>query len=267
MKNRQKSGVVSSDDEEPGRMLLSMQWGLVPSWHKGDPKDFNFNMINCRSDTLMEKKSFQKALEKGQRCVVLCDGFYEWHTGKDKDKQPYYIQLKDSMNAPQVENEENRYPDATASKEQGSDVASSEKQKPMVKMAGLFDRQMSEQHGELYTYTVITVAASQSFSWLHHRMPAILDSEDAVEKWLDVDTVKGSEALKLLVPTDCLSWYPVSSHVNNVRNDSAQCTKKIDLAKQSAAKKKSSNLMSMWLSKGEKRKGEPNVEGSAKKLK
>jgi len=138
----------------------------------------------------------------------------------------------------------------------------------MVRMAGLFDRQVSEQHGELYTYTVITVAASKSFSWLHHRMPAILESEGAVEKWLDVDSVKGSEAMKLLVPTDCLSWYPVSSHVNSVRNDTAQCIKKIDLAKQCAAKKKSSNLMSMWLSKGEKRKGDSDgVECGAKKVK
>lgn len=27
----------------------------------------------------------------GKRCVVVCDGFYEWQTTKGKTKQPYFI--------------------------------------------------------------------------------------------------------------------------------------------------------------------------------
>ena len=65
---------ATDNEEKSERILLPMQWGLVPSWHKGDPKKFSFNMINCRCDTLTEKKSFMKALEKGQRCVVLAEG-------------------------------------------------------------------------------------------------------------------------------------------------------------------------------------------------
>ena len=66
---------AKANEETSERIILPMQWGLIPSWHKGDPKDFSFNMINCRCDTLTEKKSFLKAIEKGQRCVVLVDGY------------------------------------------------------------------------------------------------------------------------------------------------------------------------------------------------
>jgi len=65
---------IGTNEEYSERILVPMQWGLVPSWHKGDPKKFSFNMINCRCDTITEKKSFAKALENGQRCVVLAEG-------------------------------------------------------------------------------------------------------------------------------------------------------------------------------------------------
>ncbi|XP_064616446.1 abasic site processing protein HMCES-like [Liolophura sinensis] len=73
-----------------GRVLMPMQWGLVPSWHKGDPKSVMYNMNNCRSDGMLQKKSFKGPLEKGRRCVVLADGFFEWKRDKS-EKQPYYI--------------------------------------------------------------------------------------------------------------------------------------------------------------------------------
>jgi len=245
--------------EQGERTLVAMQWGLVPSWHKGNPKDFNFNMINCRSDTLFEKKSFQKALEKGQRCVVLADGFFEWQTSstkenaRGKDKQPFYIQLKDSVRAHLDEDipGESKLPGAS---------------KQMLPMAGLYDVQESEELGKLYTFSIITVAASSSFQWLHHRMPAMLESASAVEKWLDVDNVSPKEVHKLLVPTNCLEWYPVSTFVNNVRNDTEACIKKIDLQKITKKKEASSNLMSSWLSKSVKREGEKN-DAATKKAK
>lgn len=52
-----------------------MRWGLIPSWHRGDPKEFTYNMSNARSDTLLDKRSFKSPLEKGNRCVVLAEGY------------------------------------------------------------------------------------------------------------------------------------------------------------------------------------------------
>ena len=58
----------------PERVLQPMKWGLVPSWHRGDLKEFKYNMSNARSDSLLKKKSFKSLLEKGKRCVVLAEG-------------------------------------------------------------------------------------------------------------------------------------------------------------------------------------------------
>lgn len=58
------------------RIIAPMRWGLVPSWFKeSDPSKLPFNITNCRSDTMMEKRSFKVPLGKGRRCVVLADGF------------------------------------------------------------------------------------------------------------------------------------------------------------------------------------------------
>ena len=56
------------------RELCLMQWGLIPSWHKGNPAGMGYKMNNCRSEGMTEKVSFKKPFEKGRRCVVLADG-------------------------------------------------------------------------------------------------------------------------------------------------------------------------------------------------
>ncbi len=55
-------------------VIQPMHWGLVPSWHKGDPKSIAYKMNNARSDGMLERVSFKRPLEKGRRCVVLVDG-------------------------------------------------------------------------------------------------------------------------------------------------------------------------------------------------
>lgn len=41
----------------------------------------------------------------------------------------------------------------------------------------------------VYTYTIITIEASKTLEWMHDRMPALLDGDDAVDKWLDSENV------------------------------------------------------------------------------
>ena len=71
-----KSGAQHTKQEivDDERELQAMKWGLVPSWHRGDPASFGYKMNNARIESITEKKSFKGPLEKGRRCVVLAEG-------------------------------------------------------------------------------------------------------------------------------------------------------------------------------------------------
>ncbi|EEC19729.1 hypothetical protein IscW_ISCW013677 [Ixodes scapularis] len=59
---------------DEGVIMTSMRWGLVPSWHTSDPRNFLFNTVNCRVEECMERRSFKGAIAAGRRCVVPAEG-------------------------------------------------------------------------------------------------------------------------------------------------------------------------------------------------
>ncbi|KUF92742.1 Embryonic stem cell-specific 5-hydroxymethylcytosine-binding protein [Phytophthora nicotianae] len=70
--------------------LQAMRWGLVPSFTKANAKPDHFLMFNARSENLRERPAFKRLLES-KRCVVLCEGYYEWQQVDKREKQPYYF--------------------------------------------------------------------------------------------------------------------------------------------------------------------------------
>jgi len=173
-----RNGDDAADDGE-SRELVMLRWGLVPFWAK-DPAIGN-RMINARAETVAEKPAFRAAYRR-RRCVVLADGFYEWHRD-GSIKVPYYISL--------------------ASEE------------PFA-FAGLWERWENKESGEsLQTATLITTAANDFLTSLHHRMPVILEP-DRAECWL-----AGNEDLLDTAAQDCppLKAWPVDRRVNYARNE------------------------------------------------
>nr|XP_039267626.1 abasic site processing protein HMCES-like [Styela clava] len=268
---KKKMTKKDDDSDEQGHegVITLMKWGLVPLWVK-DPKQAQYKMNNARSDTMLSKASYKKPLEKGQRCVVLADGFYEWNTTKT-EKQPYFIYFKNKddykvKSEIKQENNDSKYDleeknnnvDAdlkesndlqpeTKDKEEGSNKINCQ----IIRMAGIFERRKSEndEEDELFTFSVITVDSHPAFGWLHHRMPAMLENDDQVRRWLDYGNVPLKEAIDLIAPKDCLEWHPVSKLVNNSRNNSPECMVKIDLTKPEVKKlSNESKRMAKWLS-------------------
>ena len=78
------------DSDERQRELVMLRWGLIPFWAK-DPAIGN-RMINARAETVAEKPSYRNAF-RHRRCVVLANGFYEWHR-EGKVKTPHFMSLK-----------------------------------------------------------------------------------------------------------------------------------------------------------------------------
>lgn len=198
------------EGEEPqpsARQLRVVSWGLVPFWAK-DPK-IGSRLINARMETVDTKPAFRAAFVS-RRCLLPADGYYEWYTterlsasGKPL-KQPFYIHPAD-----------------------GTTLA----------MAGIYEiwrdptREESDPDRFRWTCSVLTTTAQDAVGHLHDRMPLLVEPE-RYAAWLDPAAQEQPGALKdLLVPAapGRLEAYPVSTAVNNVRNNGAELLEPIPL--------------------------------------
>ncbi len=184
----QPIAVISND----GRNRLEFfQWGLVPSWAK-DPGIGN-QLINARAESLAEKPAFRSAFRR-RRCLILADGFYEWRRKPESGgrvKTPMYIRLKSG--------------------------------KPFA-FAGLWEIWRPADGEALLSCTIITTTPNALLEEIHNRMPVVL-RPDAYALWLD-PTVQDPKVLSELLrpyPASEMEAYPVSTLVNNPKNDLPAC--------------------------------------------
>jgi putative SOS response-associated peptidase YedK len=171
------AGVRETDDT--GRELAMFRWGLVPFWAK-DPAIGN-RMINARAETVSEKPSFRAAY-RHRRCLILADGFYEWKK-EGAGKVPYFISLANG--------------------------------EPFA-FAGLWETWQSKETEEIIqSATLITTAANEFISGVHHRMPVIL-RPDTADRWLAGDDELIADVTE---NSPTFQAWPVDKRVNNARNE------------------------------------------------
>jgi putative SOS response-associated peptidase YedK len=186
-------------DLATGRAVRIFQWGLVPPWAK-DTK-IGSKMINARGETVAEKPSFRSALKR-RRCLVPLTAFYEWQT---IPAEPTLLDATKLKAKPTKQPNLIERIDGT----------------PIV-AAGLWETWRDKTDPDalpLNTLTLITVAANETMSVIHDRMPAILERANWAQ-WLDTTNGDVASLCGLLVPAanDILTLRPVSTLVNNVRN-------------------------------------------------
>jgi putative SOS response-associated peptidase YedK len=176
--------IVSTSQE---RQLFPARWGFLPSWAK-DPSMGN-RMINARSETVATKPAFRHAF-RSQRCLVIADGFYEWHIREGK-KYPVYVRLKPTQ---------------------------------PFGFAGLHNVWQSPDGSAIPTCTIITTEANDLLMSIHDRMPVILPRGEKEDIWLDPLWQNQDEILSLLrpYPPEEMELYPVSRKVNSPGYDSSE---------------------------------------------
>lgn len=174
---------------ENATRLTVIRWGLIPSWAKD--ATIGNRMINARSETVHEKPSFRRPLQR-QRCLILADGFYEWKREPGgKTKTPYLIRLAD-----------------------GSPFA----------FAGLWDTWRSPEGESIQSGTILTTEPNDLMKSIHNRMPVILTPADC-PTWL----AKGDQPVEALLallrpfPAADMCATAVSTRVNNPANDDEAC--------------------------------------------
>jgi putative SOS response-associated peptidase YedK len=177
------------------RQLRTLHWGLVPSWAK-DPAIGN-RLINARVESAPDKPSFRAAFTK-RRCILPALGYYEWAQPGEQEpggpkprKQPYFIHRPDGSTLP---------------------------------MAGLYElwhdpeRERDDPDAWLWSCTVLTTQATDELGRIHDRAPLLVRA-DGYDAWLAPET-GDADPRELLVPaTVGMQADPVSTAVNNVRNN------------------------------------------------
>ena len=173
-------------DQQGGRELILMRWGLVPLWAKD--LSMGARAINARAESVAEKPAFRDAFER-RRCLVPTDGFFEWEK-KGKVRQPWRIgPVEDGLMA----------------------------------LAGIWERWRAPAGGVVRSYAVVTTEANELVAPLHDRMPVVIPPERFSE-WLDPETPQ--DDLKRLLrpyPAERMKAEPISRRLNDVRNDDAAC--------------------------------------------
>ncbi|CAO1393534.1 unnamed protein product [Diamesa hyperborea] len=219
--------------ESSEQTLIPALWGLIPRWHKGDYKKHGLSTNNSRLENLPQSKLYAPVLEKGKRCVLVCEGFYEWQTVdkklKSAQRPAYYCYMPQKDD---IKIEDN--------------TTWNKKSVNLLKIAGLFDVWRNEDGDSIYSFTIITFESNDHFSWLHHRTPAILETEAQVSSWLDFDRIPAERALNLLKSPKQLIWHRVLNYVNSTQNKLPQCNQRYDENAEVKVEKKM-NAMTSWL--------------------
>jgi putative SOS response-associated peptidase YedK len=181
------------------RTLQLLRWGLIPPW--AESAAIGARMINARAETLDQKPAFRTAFRR-RRCLVPADGFYEWTSGPDGARKPWLIRRRD---------------------------------RGLIAFAGLWDRWQDPAGIPVDSFAIVTCQASGAIAHLHHRMPVMVEADDHAS-WLDPDGEPAALAA-LLRPAEgeLLEACPVSTRVNDVRNDDAELARPIQAPDEAAA--------------------------------
>lgn len=178
--------VRSADGMREGVM---MRWGLIPFFARGVPP--KYSTINATVEKLETAPAWRGPWKRGQRCIQLASGFYEWHLTGSGKKQPYFIRLK------------------------GEEVFG---------FASLWDRSVAEDGSAVESCAIITLPANELMREIHNadahpgRMPAIVSVAD-FDSWLG--DAAHAHALLQPFPSAAMLAHPVSPRVNSPRNNDA----------------------------------------------
>ena len=182
----QKVPIVRMVDDEP--QGVRVRWGLIPFFAKGEPP--KYSTINARIETVETAASYRGPWKRGQRCLQIATGFYEWHTDDQGRKAPFYIHLNDQ---------------------------------PIFAFAALWDRSITPDGTAVDSVVHITMPANELMKYVHnagnnpHRMPAILKAESR-DAWLH-GTVDEARAVLTQYDAGLMVAFEVSTAVNSPKNN------------------------------------------------
>ncbi len=161
------------------------RWWLTPYWSK--EVSTKYSMFNAKAETLADSRAFREPFAR-RRCLVPVAGFYEW-VRKGSVKEPYYIRARDDAG---------------------------------LLLAGIWDRWRGDDR-TVDSFAVVTTKVHPKLEFVHNRQPVMLSREEG-RRWLDphAERVTLDDLMVSHLPGD-LTVVPVSTYVNNARNQGERC--------------------------------------------
>lgn len=185
--------VIRRRSKESARELSLLRWGMIPSW--STDAGIGVKTINARAETVATTASFRDPF-RTQRCILPADGFYEWQR-HGKTRQPYCFEVGDGG---------------------------------VFGFAGLWDTWIDPHGHPVESCTILTTTPNALIAGIHDRMPVILHPDD-YDSWLTPAPGQfANSALRLLIPfSGPMRRYPVSTRINHVQNEDAECATPVEL--------------------------------------
>ena len=160
--------------------LLSSNWGY--NFINNKTKN-NQSVINSRIETINSKLLFKDSFLK-RKCIIPANGYFEW-SEKEGEKKPYYIQLGDGE---------------------------------LIYFAGVW-RKENYNNDKRRVFSIITKAANKKINEIHHRMPVVLNANNAQDY---LETRDNNLIFDNFEDVD-LNFSEVSKYVNNPKNNDEKC--------------------------------------------
>jgi putative SOS response-associated peptidase YedK len=181
----QAAVVVRPAASDGHREMVTMRWGLTPSWAKPKGDDKFEAYPNARSETVATKPAYRSPFKR-RRCLMAADGLFEWRL-ENGGKQPYYFRRKDGM---------------------------------PFGVAAIWDHHPVAGVG----CAMLLPDAKALMAQIHDRMPVILSPGDYA-RWLDTAaTVDDLQALMVPADPAGWESYPVGKSVNYAKNEGPELT-------------------------------------------
>lgn len=166
-------------------------WGTIPGWSGN--KSISQKLLTVSVEEVISR-SVVRQLLKSRRCIIPADGVYFWKKVGKKSRIPYRITLQS---------------------------------KSPFGIAGIWEEFEDENDQTHHTFRMISTAAPQNLHFLTDSMPVVLDKEQQ-DRWLNEKTSE-EEAIELLKPVagGKLSFYTVSSKIDQIALDIPELIKPV----------------------------------------
>ena len=160
--------------------LLESNWGYTFINSNTQNKQM---VINSRIETINSKLLFKDSFLK-RKCIIPANGYFEW-SQKEGEKKPYLIKLGDGE---------------------------------LIYFAGVW-RKEKYNDDKRRVFSIITKAANKKINEIHHRMPVVLNANNAQDY---LETKNNNLIFDNFEDVD-LNFSEVSKYVNNPKNNDEKC--------------------------------------------